>query len=242
MMDLPELEATHNYEERLRRESLRLIATDHDLRKRFRTIEKSMNLIYGYTIDYVEKTNDERAIELLGVRLFNAAASGVKLALSGYYQTAFRQTRDIMEIGLLLDYFRISPTQIPFWKASDTFARRKYFNSSKIRNALDEHDGDGRQQRRAEYHQLSQLASRATYRGFAPMKQQDVAEFGPFIEKENLRVWARETVLRLGASAIMYANHLPNADATLMRCCQEFAREFDREFQENAPGNSQGNA
>ena len=63
MMDLPELEATHNYEERLRRESLRLIATDHDLRKRFRTIEKSMNLIYGYTIDYVAKTNDERAIQ-----------------------------------------------------------------------------------------------------------------------------------------------------------------------------------
>ena len=38
-------------------------------------------------------------MQLLGIRLFNAAASGMKLALSGYYQTAFQQARDIMETG-----------------------------------------------------------------------------------------------------------------------------------------------
>lgn len=50
-MDLLELEATHNHEEKLRRESLRLSATDHELRRRFKTIEEAMVLIYGYTID-----------------------------------------------------------------------------------------------------------------------------------------------------------------------------------------------
>jgi hypothetical protein len=226
VMDLLELEATHNHEEKLRRESLRLSVTDHELRRRLQTIEKAMVLIYGYTIDYIANADDERTIQLFGVRLFNAAASGVKLALSGYYQIAFQQTRVIMEIGFLLDYFRTSPDKIRFWKALDGFSRRKYFSPSKIRNELDERDGDNCEKRRTQHHELSELAWRATYQGFAA--QLDVAQFGPFLEKNNLKVWADQMVLKLGASALMYATHFPEADTALKCRLGEFATEFDR--------------
>jgi hypothetical protein len=56
-----------------------------------------MTVIFGYTIEHTSRSDNEATVQLLGIRLFNAAASGVKLALSGYYQTAFQQARDIME-------------------------------------------------------------------------------------------------------------------------------------------------
>jgi hypothetical protein len=81
-------------------------------------------------------------MQTLGIRLFNAAASGVKHALSGCYQTAFQQARDITETGFLLDYFRTSPEKIPVWKGADRAKQRKLFDPVQIRKALDERDGD----------------------------------------------------------------------------------------------------
>jgi hypothetical protein len=72
-----------------------------------------------YTIDHTSRSDAEATTQMLGVRLFNAAASGLKLALSGYHQTAFNQARDIMETGFLLDYFRTSPDKIQVWKTTD---------------------------------------------------------------------------------------------------------------------------
>jgi hypothetical protein len=109
-----DIDETHRHEEKLRQESMALIAADPELSHRLQMIQKVMALIFGYTIDHTSRTEDEATMQLLGIRLFNAAASGVKLALSGYYQTAFHQARDIMETGFLLDYFRTSPEQRRF--------------------------------------------------------------------------------------------------------------------------------
>jgi hypothetical protein len=97
-------------------------------------IQKVMALIFGYTIDHRSRSEDEATMQLLGIRLFNAGASGVKLAFSGYYQTAFHQARDIMETGFLVDYFRTSPEQRAVWKRSDRKMRRELFDPVKIRS------------------------------------------------------------------------------------------------------------
>ena len=130
-----DIEETHGHEEKLRRESMALIEADPELSRRLEMVQKAMALIFGYTIEHTSRSEDETTVQLLGIRLFNAAASGIKLALSGYYQTAFHQARDIMETGYLLDYFRTSPTQRAVWKQGDSRTRRKLFDPVIIRIA-----------------------------------------------------------------------------------------------------------
>jgi hypothetical protein len=217
---------THETEEKMRRDSLDLIAADPEIARRMVIVQRAMALIFGYSIDHLSQTDNELTAQMLGIRLFNAAASGVKLALSGYYQTAFQQARDIMETGFLLDYFRTSPEQIVVWRKSDRATRRKLFEPVQIRQELDKRDGDTRMKRAAEYAKLSEMASHATYRGFALTTRGSFAEFGPFVDAINLKAWLHEMVLRLGPSAVMYANQFPNADASLVRAFQEFGTDL----------------
>jgi len=221
-----DLNVTHDHEEKLRAESMALIQSDPELSKRLVIIEKAMTVIFGYTLEHTSRSEDETTVKLLGIRVFNAAASGLKLALSGYYQTAFQQARDIMETGFLLDYFRTSPEKIAIWKGADRAMRRKLFDPVQIRKALDERDGDKEMHRAAEYGKLSELASHATWRGFRLTTRQGFGELGPFVEIINLKAWLHEMVLRLGPSAVMYAEQFTNADPKLVRFFQEFGTEL----------------
>jgi hypothetical protein len=163
-------------------------------------------------------------------RLCCKVGGGIKLALSGYYQTAFHQARDIMETGYLLDYFRTSPKQRAPWKQVDSRTRRKLFDPVKIRIALGERDGDTTMKRQAECNKLSELASHATFRGFQLTTRGEFGELGPFVEKINLMAWLEEMVLRLGPSAVMYANQFPDADSKLIQSFQEFGTELVQGF------------
>jgi hypothetical protein len=229
-----DLASTHQQEEKLRDESMALIHADAELSRRLVVIEKAMTVIFGYTIDHTSRSENETTVQLLGIRLFNAAASGVKLALSGYYQTAFQQARDIMETGFLLDYFRTSPEQIAAWKAADRATRRKLFEPVKIREALDKRDGDAQMRRAEQYRKLSELASHATWRGFAMTTRQGIGELGPFVAPINLKAWLHEMVLRLGPSAVMYANHFPNVEPKLEQFFREFGTELVLDFKDPA--------
>jgi hypothetical protein len=229
-----DLSVTHKHEEKLRAESMALINADVELSRRLLVIEKAMKVIFGYTIEHTSRSENEATVQLLGIRLFNAAASGIKLALSGYYHTAFQQARDIMETGFLLDYFGTSPEQIAVWKAADRATRRKIFDPVKIREALDKRDGDTRMRRAEQYRRLSELASHATWRGFAMTTRQGFGELGPFVEPINLKAWLHEMVLRLGPSAVIYANHFPNADPKLEGFVREFGTELVVGFKEPA--------
>jgi hypothetical protein len=59
------------------------------------------------------------------------------------------------EIGFLLDLFRTSPEKIQIWERSDRATRRKLFDPVKVREALDERDGDVERKRQKEYTKLS---------------------------------------------------------------------------------------
>ena len=220
------IRATHAREEELREESLALIAADPELSRRLTMIERIMALIFGYTINHTSRSDDETTMQWLGIRLFNAAASGLKMSLSGYYQTAFHQARDILETGYLLDYFRTSPEQRAVWKQADRKTRRQYFDPVKIRIALDARDEDTSRKREAEYNKLSELASHATVRGFGLTARDGGGELGPFVEKTSLLSWLEEIVLRLGPSAVMYANQFPNADGALEQFMSQVATEL----------------
>ena len=230
-----DLNVTHDHEEELRVESMALIHADPELSKRLAVIEKAMTVIFGYTLEHTSRSDDEATMQMLGIRLFNAAASGVKLALSGYYQTAFQQARDIMETGFLLDYFRTSPGKIAVWKAGDRVTRRELFDPVQVRKALDARDGDTKMRRAAEYNKLSELGSHATWRGFRLTTRQGFGQLGPFVELINLKAWLHEMVLRLGPSAVMYANQFPDANPKLERFFQEFGTELILGFKEDRP-------
>jgi hypothetical protein len=234
-----DLNATHDHEEELRAESIALINADPELSKRLATITKAMTLIFCYTLDHASGSDDEATMHMLGVRLFNAAASGVKLAFSGYYQTAFQQARDIMETGFLLDYFRTSPEKIALWKAADNATRRRLFSPVQIRKALDERDGDTKKERAEQYSILSEIASHATWRGFKLTSRQAFGQIGPFVEPINLKAWLHEMVLRLGPSSFMYANQFKDADSKLVRFTQEFGTELILGFKQNEESSEQ---
>ena len=72
-----DIEETHSHEEKLRRESMALIEADPELSRRLEMVQKAMALIFGYTIEHTSRSEDETTVQLLGIRLFNAAASGI---------------------------------------------------------------------------------------------------------------------------------------------------------------------
>jgi hypothetical protein len=234
--NVPDIDHIHEHEEKLRRETMALIASDEELSRRLRMVEGLLALISAYTLSHHSQSDDEATMQLLGIRLFNAGASGLKLALSGYYQTAFHQARDIMETGFLLDFFRTSPEQRAVWKSADRPTRRKLFDPVKIRIALDARDGDTARRREAEYNKLSELASHATMRGFGLTTRDGFGELGPFVDRTRLLAWLEEIVLRLGPSAVMYANQFPGADAALVQLFQKIGSDLILGFHRPRPG------
>jgi hypothetical protein len=234
-----DIDHVHEHEEKLRRETMALIASDEELSRRLRMVEGLLALISAYTLSHPSQSDDEATMQLLGIRLFNAGASGLKLALSGYYQTAFHQARDIMETGFLLDFFRTSLEQRAVWKNADRATRRKSFDPVKIRIALDARDGDTSRRRETEYNKLSELASHATMRGFGLTTRDGFGELGPFVDRTRLLAWLEEIVLRLGPSAVMYGNQFPGADASLVQLFQKIGSDLIHGFHRRKPAESE---
>jgi hypothetical protein len=94
----------------------------------------------GREHDHPHGSEDELTLQYLGIRLFNAAGASVKLALSGYYQKAFDQVRDVIETYFLVDYLSTYPDEIDEWKRADRKKLTWYFSPARIRNELDKRD------------------------------------------------------------------------------------------------------
>ncbi|SBV31871.1 conserved protein of unknown function [uncultured Sphingopyxis sp.] len=188
----------HSGEEKLRVESLRRIAEIPDLATHLLMVEQTMNLIHAL-LPSTEVT-DEYQLELgnLGIRCFNALASCLKLALSGYYQAAAIHIRDLLEMAFLLDYFSMDPALVTQWRTMSDRDRKKAFKPVAIREALDKRDGFTKQKRKAAYEQLSKLAGHATPEGavmLAPDPNVSTVHCGPFLETTALRAVLSEAAL-----------------------------------------------
>ena len=155
----------HNGEEQLRASSLAVIQADADLSEHWYLVAEATTAIYAFSHDHVHVSEDELVLQLLGIRLFNAAGASIKLGLSGYYQKAFHQIRDVIETSFLVDYLKTHPEEIDEWRRADRKKRMSDFNARRIREALDRRDGYTSGERKKIYDTISEYATHASFPG-----------------------------------------------------------------------------
>jgi hypothetical protein len=186
------LTSLHQHEERLRARSLAAIQTNAALSDHWNLVAEAMNAIYAFTHDHDHGSENELTLQYLGIRLFNAAGASIKLALSGYYQKAFGQIRDVIETYFLVGYLSTYPEKIDEWKRADKKTRISHFGPAFIRNALDKRDGHTSGERTRIYHLISEAASHASYIGISltTTGPGNMAQVGPFFDEDKLTVLA----------------------------------------------------
>jgi hypothetical protein len=212
------LHSLHRHEEELREKSLALIHARVDLSDHLAIVSEAMDVIYAFSHDHEPQSDNELTLQLLGIRLFNAAAASLKLGLSGYYQKAFDQVRDILETYFLVDYLTTHPEKIGEWKAADKRARIAHFGPSFVRNVLDKRDGYTSGERKKVYDLISEYATHASYRGFKLITSaQNLAQIGPFVDDKNLTVWVCELATRLSHAAVILVSHQEGKDLNLLK-------------------------
>jgi hypothetical protein len=113
------LQRLHAHEEEIRAKNLTVIEQNPASRDHWAIVSEAMNVMYAFAHDHEHQSDDELTLQFLGIRLFNAAAASIKLALSGYYQKAFDHVRDVLETSFLIDYLATFPEKIAVWKAAD---------------------------------------------------------------------------------------------------------------------------
>jgi hypothetical protein len=125
----------HRHEEQLRASSLSAIEADATLRDHWNMLAEAMNVIYAFTHDHVHGSENELTLQYFGVRLSNAGGASTEFALSGYYQKAFAEVRDLIETCFLVDYLSTYPAKIAEWKLANKKQRISNFGLGIIRNA-----------------------------------------------------------------------------------------------------------
>lgn len=217
----------HAHEERLRAESLALIAARSDLADHLNLVREAMNVIFAFTQEHVHNSDDELTMQFLGIRLFNGAAVSLKLALSGYYQKAFVHVRDILETYFLADFLRSNPDKIVVWKNASKKQRLTDFSPRKIREGLDKRDNYVENARKFAYDLISENASHATYRGFHLTTQDGLGQIGPFLDEQKLQAWLEEMAKRFGHAAVILLSDYEGFDHKLDLTRAHFLRAVD---------------
>src|SRR5215510_14694402 len=176
---------------------------------------------------------------MLGIRLFNGAAAVLKLCLSGYYQTAALQARDLLETAFLLDLFTADAAVIAVWRADSNDAR---FRPVRVRMTLDDRDGFRERKREQAYKLLCELAGHPNEKGFRLLtgKAGGDAYCGPFFDQALLPALMEELVKLLvqgagaftrffdGANKAGIAAKLAFIEAHGRWCERFYARPFDQ--------------
>lgn len=234
---LPEnLASLHKHEEMIRADSLPLIEAQQNLSDHLTIIHGSMGVIYALAHDHANATDEELTVQYLGLRLFNSAASSLKLSLSGYYQSAFALVRDVFETVALLDYFHTNPSQIAVWKVSDRQQRIAQFGPGAIRNALNSRDRFSGNKRKEMYDVLCEYASHATAPGFQLLAPEGLGQIGPFLSEKYLKAWLEETAKFLVLGATILMGHFPNVETHLLlekAAFLEHAKRWCDEYMDN---------
>ena len=212
------LTSLHEHEEKLRAESLAAIEANVTLSDHWNQVAEAMNAIYAFTHDHVQGSENELTLQYLGIRLFNAAGASIKLALSGYYQKAFHQVRDVIETYFLVDFLSTYPEKIDEWKRADEKKRVLHFGAGIIRNALDKRDGYTSGERKRIYGLISELASHPSYSGISMTTtgSANMAQVGPFFDQEKLTVWLNEFATRLSHAAVVLVSNPEGVDMKLL--------------------------
>jgi hypothetical protein len=218
MAVIDNLTSLHKHEEELRARSVTAIVADAALSDHWNLVSEAMNAIYAFTHDHIHGSENEQTLQYLGIRLFNAAGASIKLALSGYYQKAFDQVRDVIETYFLVDYLSTYPDKIDEWKRADKRKRISQFGPGFIRNALDKRDGYTSGARKKIYDLISELASHASYSGISltTTGPANMAQVGPFFDEKKLSTWLGELAMRLSHAAVVLLSNPEGGDTKLL--------------------------
>jgi hypothetical protein len=197
---------------------LKSIEGNASLSEHVALVQDSLNLIFDFTTLHKASSDDELTVQLLGIRLFNACVSSLKLGLGGYYQTAFNVHRDLVETSFLLDFFTIDRARIEVWRKSTRQERLKNFSPRVIREGLNSRDGNaGKTKRDAVYEALCELGTHPTYGGAKLIAPQRLARIGPFFDAELLELLINELALRLPHAVLFYVLLFGSVDPGLVK-------------------------
>jgi hypothetical protein len=218
------LASLHQHEEGVRARSLAAIEADAALSDHWSLVAEAMNAIYVFTHDHPHESENELTLQYLGIRLFNAAGASVKLALSGYYQKAFDQLRDVIETSFLVDYLSTHPEKIGEWWRADKKKRLSHFGPALIRNELDKRDGYTSGEQKRIYDLISELASHASYLGISltTTGPDNMAQVGPFFDDKKLAPWLGEMAMRLSHAAVVLVPNPSGSDMKLLVTCKHY--------------------
>jgi hypothetical protein len=171
-------------------------------------IEHTMSLLRHFVQVHQSTSEDVRTVQLLGIRLFNSAASVWKLLLSGYYQTSMLQQRDLLETIFLLDYFRTNQSLIAEWRNSTDEIRYEEFRPSVVRKALDKRDGFTTRKRGDSYKMFCELGAHPTYLGFHMLTDKPGGDIhtGPFFDSKSLKAGIEELARHLALAGGVFIN------------------------------------
>ena len=218
------LTSLHKHEEEeVRARSLTAIEANATLSDHWNLIAEAMNVIYAFSHDHPHESENELTLQYLGIRLFNAAGASIKLALSGYYQPAFHQVRDVIETYFLVDYLSTYPEKIDEWRRADK-KRIAHFGPAFIRKALDKRGGYTSGERKRIYDLISEAASHASYRGMSLITTgpDNMVRVGPFFDEDKLTVWLNEMALRLSHAAVVLVANPEGSDMKLLLTCKRY--------------------
>lgn len=211
-LDLPEnFGSLHKHEETIRAQSIEAIKASENFLMHAALIEHTMSLLKYFIQVHQSSDEDVRTVQLLGIRLFNAAASVWKLLLSGYHQTSALQQRDMLETIFLLDYFCTDQSLIADWRNSTDKVRRKKFGPVAVRTALDERDGSTTGKRDDAYKMFCEFAAHPTYLGFHMLTDKKGGDIytGPFFEISWLKAGLDELARHLALAGSVFVNLFP---------------------------------
>lgn len=122
----------------------------------------------------------------LGIRLINAAGSAGDALLSGYYQPAAAQIRDLIEVGFLIDLFRRDPARIETWRTSDHATRRRKFSAFELRKELNRLDGSAEDKRAQAYQFFTSHGTHADPDSIDLNSPNRNTMVGPFPDRDRL--------------------------------------------------------
>lgn len=182
----------HSEEERLRALAIQSIESTPDLLLHLEVTHRAMDVL-DMLRKYFTANSDELAISHLGIRVFNAFASAIKLSLSGYYQAGVMVLRDVIESSELVELFHLDRQQLERWKTADQTTLIREFGPAKVRKELDKAAGKGKSRREEIYKKFSHYAAHPSVEGFAMLRPKGMdSRCGPFPDITALRAVLEE--------------------------------------------------
>lgn len=171
------------------------------------------------------ESEDEKAIAVLGIRVFNDFASAWKLVAGGYYQVGAMVARDILETIWLVNWFYLEPSLVEQWRMADEAGRFKKFRPSLVRKALDRHAGQGKSKREDIYKKFCNLAAHPTMEGFAMLRPLGMdIKSGPFFDVTALKAMLEEIGMLGPQAGFAFATHLEGQGAGANAVVHKFLR------------------